>query len=244
MDENKYKTRFPVGVRLKPRVLLVEDELDIQELLLLNMERSGYLAEAVENVSEALNSIHKHVPDLVLVDWMLPGPSGVELVRRLRADERTREIPIIMLTARAEEADKLLGLEVGADDYMTKPFSVRELQARIKALMRRRLPQLNDESVYLKNLVLDPTTYQVTLGTKKIELGPTEFKLLHFFITHPERVYSRSQILDQVWGDHVFIEERTVDVHIKRLRNALEDAGISSWIQTIRGAGYRMVPPE
>jgi two-component system phosphate regulon response regulator PhoB len=244
MDENKYKTRFPVGVRLKPRVLLVEDELDIQELLLLNMERSGYLAEAVENVSEALNSIHKHVPDLVLVDWMLPGPSGVELVRRLRADERTREIPIIMLTARAEEADKLLGLEVGADDYMTKPFSVRELQARIKALMRRRLPQLNDESVYLKNLVLDPTTYQVTLGTKKIELGPTEFKLLHFFITHPERVYSRSQILDQVWGDHVFIEERTVDVHIKRLRNALEDAEISSWIQTIRGAGYRMVPPE
>lgn len=229
---------------MKPRVLLVEDELDIQELLLLNMERSGYLAEAVENVSEALNSIHKHVPDLVLVDWMLPGPSGVELVRRLRADERTREIPIIMLTARAEEADKLLGLEVGADDYMTKPFSVRELQARIKALMRRRLPQLNDESVYLKNLVLDPTTYQVTLGTKKIELGPTEFKLLHFFITHPERVYSRSQILDQVWGDHVFIEERTVDVHIKRLRNALEDAEISSWIQTIRGAGYRMVPPE
>lgn len=244
MDENKHKTRFPVGVRLKPRVLLVEDELDIQELLLLNLERSGYLAEAVENVSEALNSIHKLVPDLLLVDWMLPGPSGVELVRRLRADERTREIPIIMLTARAEEADKLLGLELGADDYMTKPFSVRELQARIKALMRRRLPQLNDESVCLKNLVLDPSTYQVTLGTKKIELGPTEFKLLHFFITHPERVYSRSQILDQVWGDHVFIEERTVDVHIKRLRNALEDAGISSWIQTIRGAGYRMVPPE
>ena len=244
MHENKYKTRFPVGVRLKPKVLLVEDEPDIQELLLLSMERAGYTAEAVDNVSEALNSIHKQIPDLLLVDWMLPGPSGVELVRRLRADERTRAIPIIMLTARAEEADKLLGLDLGADDYMTKPFSVRELQARIKALMRRRLPQLNDESVCLKNLVLDPATYQVTLGTKKIELGPTEFKLLHFFITHPERVYSRSQILDQVWGDHVFIEERTVDVHIKRLRNALEEAGISSWIQTIRGAGYRMVPPE
>ncbi|OZB34134.1 MAG: DNA-binding response regulator, partial [Ferrovum sp. 34-44-207] len=174
------------------------------------------------------------------VDWMLPGMSGIDLIRRLRNNDRTRSIPIIMLTARADENDKLAGLDSGADDYITKPFSIRELNARIKAVLRRRAPQITEDKVIFKHLTLDPSTHRVNASGQDLNLGPTEFKLLHFFMTHPERVYSRTQILDQVWGDHVFIEERTVDVHIRRLRAALESTGTASLLQTVRGAGYRL----
>jgi two-component system phosphate regulon response regulator PhoB len=187
--------------------------------------------------------IGQRLPDLILLDWMLPGASGVHLARRLRDADRTREIPIIMLTAKTGEMDKVQGLESGADDYITKPFSPKELMARIKAVMRRRAPQLTSDTVALGGLKLDPATHRVWGGTAKgetgLDLGPTEFKLLHFFMTHAERVHSRSQLLDQVWGDHVFVEERTVDVHIRRLRKALEPTGHDRLIETVRGAGYR-----
>lgn len=179
------------------------------------------------------------LPDLVLLDWMLPGASGVDIAKRLRADERTKHVPIIMLTARSEEQDKITGLETGADDYITKPFSPRELLARIKAVLRRRAPQMTDDAVEVQGLRLDPVTHRVAGHGQTLDLGPTEFRLLHFFMTHPERVHSRSQLLDQVWGDHVFVEERTVDVHIRRLRSALEATGHDSLIQTVRGTGYR-----
>ncbi|RPI48401.1 MAG: response regulator, partial [Betaproteobacteria bacterium] len=178
--------------------------------------------------------------DLVLVDWMLPGASGIELARRLRADRRTHAIPIILLTARSEERDKLTGLEIGADDYVTKPFSPRELNARIKAVLRRRLPQSTDDTVEIDGLTLDPASHRVTGNGMVLDLGPTEFRLLHFLMTHTERVHSRAQLLDQVWGDHVFVEERTVDVHIRRLRQALSPSGHDGLVETVRGAGYRM----
>jgi len=170
---------------------------------------------------------------------MLPGASGIDVAKRLRADERTHHIPIIMLTARSDEQDKVIGLEAGADDYITKPFSPRELQARIKAVLRRRAPQMTDDAVDVQGLCLDPVTHRVTGKGQAIDLGPTEFRLLHFFMTHAERVHSRAQLLDQVWGDHVFVEERTVDVHIRRLRSALENSGHDQLIQTVRGTGYR-----
>jgi len=179
------------------------------------------------------------LPDLILLDWMLPGASGVEIARKLRGDERTRQIPIIMLTARSEEQDKVQGLEAGADDYITKPFSPREMLARIKAVLRRRAPQMTDDAVEGKGLRLDPATHRVQGNGDTIDLGPTEFRLLHFFMTHAERVHSRTQLLDQVWGDHIFVEERTVDVHIRRLRSALEATGHDALIQTVRGTGYR-----
>ena len=179
------------------------------------------------------------LPDLILLDWMLPGMSGVELARRLRGDGRLKTIPIIMLTARSEERDKVQGLETGADDYMTKPFSPRELLARIKAVLRRRAPQMTEDAVETGGLRLDPVSHRVFGDLKPLDLGPTEFRLLHFLMTHPERVYSRAQLLDQVWGDHVFVEERTVDVHIRRLRSVLEASGHDRLIQTVRGAGYR-----
>jgi two-component system phosphate regulon response regulator PhoB len=184
--------------------------------------------------------VQSALPDLVLLDWMLPGLSGVELARRLRADKRTKGIPIIMLTARTDEQEKITGLEAGADDYITKPFSPRELNARVKAVLRRRAPQMTDDVVQIGGLRLDPATHRVMAGGAEIPLGPTEFRLLHFFMTHSERVHSRTQLLDQVWGDHVFVEERTVDVHIRRLRKALEASRQDSLIQTVRGAGYRM----
>jgi two-component system phosphate regulon response regulator PhoB len=180
------------------------------------------------------------LPDLILLDWMLPGMSGVDFARRLRADERTREVPIIMLTARTEERDKVLGLETGADDYITKPFSPRELVARIKAVLRRRAPQVTEDVVEIGKLRLDPVTHRVAAAGDPISLGPTEFRLLHYLMTHPERVHSRTQLLDGVWGDHVFVEERTVDVHVRRLRSALEPSGTDALIQTVRGAGYRL----
>ena len=221
------------------RILVVEDEPAILELISASLRHAGHAVVAAESAEEALLKVGVALPDLALIDWMLPGLSGVELARRLRLAERTRNMPVIMLTARSEEHDKVAGLEAGADDYMTKPFSPRELQARIKAVLRRRAPQMTEDSVELRGLRLDPATHRVNGDGKEIELGPTEFRLLHFFMTHAERVHSRGQLLDQVWGDHVFVEERTVDVHIRRLRAALEPSGHDSLIQTVRGSGYR-----
>ena len=220
-------------------ILVVEDEPAILEVISASLRHAGHAVVAAESAEEALLKVGVALPDLALIDWMLPGLSGVELARRLRLAERTRNMPVIMLTARSEEHDKVAGLEAGADDYMTKPFSPRELQARIKAVLRRRAPQMTEDSVELRGLRLDPATHRVNGDGKEIELGPTEFRLLHFFMTHAERVHSRGQLLDQVWGDHVFVEERTVDVHIRRLRAALEPSGHDSLIQTVRGSGYR-----
>lgn len=220
-------------------ILLVEDEPAIQELIAVNLTRAGHNVIRVADAEAAQRLVRDALPDLILLDWMLPGMSGVELARRLRADERTRATPIIMLTARGEEQDKVTGLETGADDYITKPFSPRELVARIKAVLRRRVPQATDDPVEAGGLRLDPVAHRVTAGDQGLALGPTEFRLLHFLMTHPERVHSRTQLLDQVWGDHVFVEERTVDVHIRRLRSALEPTGHEVLIQTVRGSGYR-----
>lgn len=220
-------------------ILLVEDEPAIQELIAANLARAGHHVVRAADAETAQRIVRDALPDLVLLDWMLPGMPGIEFARRLRADERTREIPIIMLTARGEEQDKVAGLETGADDYITKPFSPRELVARIKAVLRRRAPQVTEDAVELGGLRLDPATHRVTAGEQPISLGPTEFRLLHFLMTHPERVHSRAQLLDQVWGDHVFVEERTVDVHIRRLRCALEPTAHDRLIQTVRGSGYR-----
>jgi len=208
-------------------------------ILPFNLVQAGHHVLRASTAEVALTLVKNALPDLILLDWMLPGASGVEIARKLRADERTRQIPIIMLTARSEEQDKVQGLEAGADDYITKPFSPRELLARIKAVLRRRAPQMTDDAVEVKGLRLDPVTHRVQGNGTNVDLGPTEFRLLHFFMTHAERVHSRTQLLDQVWGDHVFVEERTVDVHIRRLRSALEPTGHDSLIQTVRGTGYR-----
>ncbi|MBQ0961393.1 phosphate regulon transcriptional regulator PhoB [Ideonella sp. 4Y11] len=221
-------------------ILVVEDEIAIAELIALNLRHAGFEVTLAETAEQAQAAVDAVLPDLVLLDWMLPGQSGVALARRWRADERTRGLPIIMLTARAEETDKVAGLDAGADDYLTKPFSTQELLARIRALLRRRLPEALDTAVELGGLTLDPATHRVSRAGVELKLGPTEFRLLHFFMTHPERVHSRAQLLDRVWGDHVFIEERTVDVHVKRLREALQPAQCAQMIETVRGAGYRM----
>jgi two-component system phosphate regulon response regulator PhoB len=213
-------------------ILVVEDEPAIQELI------SGKVLRAFD-AEQAQTLIRAELPDLILLDWMLPGASGITLARTLRSDERTRQVPVIMLTAKGAEHDKVDGLEAGADDYITKPFSPKELIARIKAVLRRRAPQLTDDVIRIGALCLDPSTHRVTGDDKALALGPTEFRLLHFFMTHTERVFSRAQLLDQVWGDHVFVEERTVDVHIRRLRKALEPGGLENHIETVRGAGYR-----
>ncbi len=221
-------------------ILVVEDEPAIQELIAYNLKQAGHHLLKADNAEQAMHLVQSALPDLVLLDWMLPGISGVEFARRLRADRRTKQIPIIMLTARSEEQDKLTGLETGADDYVTKPFSPRELNARVKAVLRRRAPQVTDDVVRLGGLDLDPASHRVSGNGQTIDLGPTEFRLLHFLMTHPERVHSRAQLLDQVWGDHVFVEERTVDVHIRRLRKALEPSALDNLVQTVRGTGYRM----
>jgi two-component system phosphate regulon response regulator PhoB len=221
-------------------ILVVEDEPAIQELIAYNLRQAGHHPLCADSAEQALRLVSNALPDLVLLDWMLPGASGIEVARRLRGDKRTRAIPIIMLTARSEEQDKLLGLDTGADDYITKPFSPRELNARIKAVLRRRAPQMTDDVVEIGGLRLDPVGHRVTSNGENINLGPTEFRLLHFLLTHPERVHSRAQLLDNVWGDHVFVEERTVDVHIRRLRKALEPGQMDSLIQTVRGTGYRL----
>jgi two-component system, OmpR family, phosphate regulon response regulator PhoB len=224
---------------MQANILVVEDESAIQELIAINLEQAGQRASRAGSAEQAMEMIQLELPDLILLDWMLPGQSGIEFARRLRGESRTRKVPIIMLTARGEEEDKLRGLETGADDYITKPFSVRELQARIKAVLRRRAPEITDDVIEYHGLKLDPASHRITGKGKDLQMGPTEFRLLHFFLTHAERVYSRTQLLDHVWGDHVFIEERTVDVHIRRLRAALTKSGHQTFIQTIRGSGYR-----
>jgi len=221
-------------------ILVVEDEPAIQALIAANLQRAGHIVMSAGDAETAQKLVNEALPDLVLLDWMLPGMPGIEFARRLRANDRTRALPIIMLTAKGEEQDKILGLETGADDYITKPFSPRELQARIMAVLRRRAPQMTEDPVEIGGLRLDPATHRVLGNGQPINLGPTEFRLLHFLMTHPERVHSRPQLLDQVWGDHVFVEERTVDVHIRRLRSALEDTGHDALIQTVRGSGYRV----
>jgi two-component system phosphate regulon response regulator PhoB len=195
-----------------------------------------------DSAEDAGRLVGETLPDIVLLDWMLPGMSGIQYARRLRSEERTQDLPIIMLTARSEEHDKVAGLEAGADDYLTKPFSPRELLARIKAVLRRRAPQMTEDCVEVEGLRMDPVTHRVTGNSQPLDLGPTEFRLLHFFMTHAERVHSRAQLLDQVWGDHIFVEERTVDVHIRRLRVSLEATGHDRLIQTVRGTGYRFSP--
>lgn len=221
-------------------ILVVEDEPAIQELLALNLEHAGHHVLRAKDAEQANELVRHALPDLILLDWMLPGQSGVQFARSLRQGERTKQVPIIMLTARGQEHDKVAGLDSGADDYVTKPFSPRELLARINAVLRRRAPQLTDEPIEISGLRLDPVTHRVSAEGRNLELGPTEFRLMHFLMTHPERVHSRTQLLDQVWGDHVFVEERTVDVHIRRLRKALEPTMHDRLIETVRGSGYRL----
>jgi two-component system phosphate regulon response regulator PhoB len=223
-----------------PTVLVVEDESAIAELIAINLRHAGFEVTLAETADQAQVAIDAVLPDLVLLDWMLPGQSGLALARRWRGDARTKDLPLIMLTARAEESDKVSGLDAGADDYLTKPFSTQELLARIRAVLRRRIPEALDSAVEVGGLKLDPATRRVVRGDHEIKVGPTEFRLLHFFMTHPERVHSRAQLLDRVWGDHVFIEERTVDVHVKRLREALATGNCAQMIETVRGAGYRL----
>jgi two-component system phosphate regulon response regulator PhoB len=221
------------------QILIVEDERPIREMIAFGLRRNGFEVREVEDVSAARVSIADHRPDLVLVDWMLPDMSGLELLRALKRDKDTQEVPVIMLTARAEEQDKVMGLEGGADDYVTKPFSPRELLARINAVLRRTAQAGSDDLIDADGLVLDAASHRVMAGEGTVQLGPTEYRLLSFFMTNPERVYSRAQLLDRVWGGNVYVEERTVDVHIRRLRKALELFGYDRFIQTVRGSGYR-----
>jgi len=227
-----------------PVVLVVEDEPAILELLKVNLLDAGYEVREAPDAETAQRLLGDALPDLLLLDWMLPGQSGLALAKQLRADPRTRELPIIMVTARSEEADRVAGLEAWVDDYVTKPFSPRELKARIKSVLRRRAPEAAQETLAVGPLKLDPVTHRVTVGERIVPMGPTEFKLLRFLLARPERVHSRSQLLDQVWGDHVYIEDRTVDVHIRRLRVALEPFGADSLIETVRGSGYRLSAPR
>ena len=226
---------------MAPVVLVVEDEPAIQELISVTLVRNGHMVRRTATAGEAIAAVTEQIPDLILLDLMLPDGSGPAFARKLRADARTRDVPIIMLTARAEEDDKIQGLQSGVDDYVTKPFSPRELEARIQAVLRRRTPHVSKEAVEIGDLVLNPATRTVTGGRKTLKMGPTEFELLHFFMTHTDRVYTRAQILDQVWGDHVFLEDRTVDVHIRRLREALAPSGHERLVETVRGAGYRFL---
>ncbi len=221
------------------RLLLVEDEASIREMMRMALERAGYAIQEAEDAAQAECILADGLPDLVLLDWMLPGISGIELARRMRKDDYTRELPIIMLTARSEEDDRIRGLESGADDYITKPFSPRELIARIKAVLRRSSPDTEEGVLKVDELVLDSNSHRVTAQGERVEMGPTEFRLLQFFMSHPERVYTRSQLLDRVWSRGSFVEERTVDVHIRRLRKALAIGGYDTMVQTVRGAGYR-----
>ena len=221
------------------QILLVEDEKPIRDMIAFGLRRAGFEVAEAEDCAQARAKIADNRPDLLLVDWMLPDMSGLELTRQLKRDKGTQEVPVIMLTARADESDKVSGLEGGADDYVTKPFSPRELLARIRAVLRRSSPGGIEETVEAEGLALDQAGHRVMAGDVSIPLGPTEYRLLSFFMTHPERVYSRSQLLDRVWGGNVYVEERTVDVHIRRLRKALEDHGYDRFIQTVRGAGYR-----
>lgn len=221
-----------------PRVLIVEDEPAIAELIAVNLRHNGFTPIWAEDGESAQRELDAVLPDVILLDWMLPGQSGLSLARKWRGDARSKAVPILMLTARGDEPDKVAGLDAGADDYITKPFSTQELLARIRAVLRRRAPEQSAESVSIAGLVLDTATHRVTWQGQSLKIGPTEFKLLNYLMKHSERVHSRAQLLDKVWGDHVFIEERTVDVHVKRLREALGTAG--AMVETVRGAGYRL----
>ncbi len=222
----------------QPRVLIVEDEPAIAELIAVNLQHGGFVTVVAQDSVAAQRELDAVLPDVILLDWMLPGQSGLALARHWRKQPRTKGIPILMLTARGDEPDKIAGLDAGADDYITKPFSTQELLARIRAVLRRRAPESVSDSVTVGELVLDAATHRISHQMQELKLGPTEFKLLHYFMKHAERVHSRSALLDRVWGDHVFIEERTVDVHVKRLREALGPAGVM--VETVRGAGYRL----
>ncbi len=221
------------------RILVVEDEAPIREMLCFVLEQKGYQAVEAEDYDSEVNKLAEPFPDLVLLDWMLPGGSGINFIKHMKREELTRNIPVVMLTARGEEEDKVRGLEVGADDYITKPFSPKELVARLKAVIRRVTPTALEDVIDVQGLKLDPVSHRVTANDEAVDMGPTEFKMLHFFMTHQERVYSREQLLNNVWGTNVYVEDRTVDVHIRRLRKALEAAGHDKLIQTVRGAGYR-----
>ena len=229
---------------MTPTILVVEDEPAILELLKVNLVDAGYEVLSAPDAESAQTILRDRLPNLLLLDWMLPGMSGLALAKQLRADPRTRDLPVIMVTARTDEADKVAGLEAWVDDYVTKPFSPRELKARIKAVLRRRAPEAAQEPLAAGALKLDPTTHRVTVDGQPVRVGPTEFRLLRFFLARPERVHTRSQLLDQVWGDQVYIEERTVDVHIRRLRLALEPFGQDRLIETVRGSGYRLAVPR
>ena len=225
-------------MRKLPTILVVEDEPAIAELISVNLRHNGFAPIWAEDGTAAQRELDAVLPDAILLDWMLPGQSGLQLARKWRQDARSKSVPILMLTARGDEPDKVAGLDAGADDYITKPFSTQELLARIRAVLRRRAPEHSGESVAIGALSLDPATHRVSHAGQPLKLGPTEFKLLHYLMRHAERVHSRAQLLDKVWGDHVYIEERTVDVHVKRLREALGDAAIM--VETVRGAGYRI----
>ena len=225
-------------MRNMPAVLVVEDESAIAELIAVNLRHNGFRPRWAMDRDSAQREIDAAVPDLILLDWMLPGESGLTLAKRWRSDARTKDTPIIMLTARGDEADRVAGLDAGADDYIAKPFSTKELLARVRAVLRRRAPEEAGEVITIAGLSLDPSTHRVSFEGQALKLGPTEFKLLHYLMGHAERVHSRAQLLDKVWGDHVYIEERTVDVHVKRLREALSLAG--TMVETVRGAGYRL----
>ena len=225
-------------MKSQPRILIVEDEPAIAELIAVNLRHNGLSPVWAEDGDSAQREIDAVLPDAILLDWMLPGHSGVALARRWRADARTKAVPILMLTARGDEPDKVAGLDAGADDYITKPFSTQELLARIRAVLRRRAPEKTDETMTLGGITLDAAAHRVTWEGRPVKIGPTEFKLLRFLLKHPERVHSRQQLLDRVWGDHVFLEERTVDVHVKRLRESLGAGG--ALVETVRGAGYRI----
>lgn len=220
-------------------ILVVEDEKPIREMICFGLRRGGYEVSEAEDVGAARSCVANHRPDIIVLDWMLPDMSGLEFTRLLKRDKDTKELPVIMLTARADEHDKVAGLDSGADDYITKPFSPRELMARISAVLRRAAPSSAEDVIDVHGLRLDSSSHRVTVNDQTVSLGPTEYRLLEFFMTHPERVYSRSQLLDRVWGGNVYVEERTVDVHIRRLRKALETFSVDHLVQTVRGAGYR-----
>jgi two-component system phosphate regulon response regulator PhoB len=225
-------------MRHMPAVLVVEDESSIAELIVINLRHNGFKTIWAMDSATAEREIEAALPDLILLDWMLPGESGLTLAKRWRSQSKTKDVPIIMLTARGDESDRVAGLDAGADDYITKPFSTKELLARVRAVLRRRTPEQAGETLTIAGLSLDSATHRVSFSGEPLKLGPTEFKLLHYLMRNAERVHSRSQLLDGVWGDHVYIEERTVDVHVKRLREALMQAG--PMVETVRGAGYRL----
>ena len=221
------------------RILVAEEEAPPREMLCYEQKKKGYETVEAEDYADGLAKVREPYPELIVLDWMMPGGSGIQFIKQLKQDEVTRQIPVVMLTARGEEEDKVRGLEAGADDYITKPFSPKELTARLHAVMRRVSPTSVDEVIEVQGLKLDPVSHRVSAEEKALDMGPTEFKLLHFFMTHPERVYSREQLLNNVWGTNVYVEDRTVDVHIRRLRKAIEETGHDRLIQTVRGAGYR-----